>query len=110
MFGDQITLAQAVTVCLFSLAVVFAVLLLLSCLIDLIHWAVGKLSAPPVPAPAPETAVSAPAQADSRELAVLAAAAIAAYLGTQPGQFVVRSICRVPDSGWTLAGRVDSIQ
>lgn len=110
MFGDNVTFGQAVIVCLFSLAVVFGVLLLLSCLIDLIHWAVGKFS-PGRPAPQPPRAAApAPASAPSQELAVLAAAAVAAYLGAPPDQFVVRSIRRVQDSGWALAGRVDSLQ
>lgn len=108
MFGNDITFGQAVIVCLFSLAVVFAVLLLISFLIDLIHWAVEKLSggkkdAEPVQAPPP-------APADTQELPVLAAAAIAAYLGARPDQFVVRSIRRIQDSGWALTGRADSLQ
>ena len=108
MFGDYVTFGQAVIVCLFSLAVVFAVLLLISFLIDLIHWAVGKLSGGKKSAEPAQTAP--PASADTQEPAILAAAAIAAYLGAQPDQFVVRSIRRVQDNGWTLAGRVDSLQ
>lgn len=110
MFGDQVTFAQAVTVCLFSLAVVFAVLLLLSFLIDLIHWAVGRLGAGrKAPAP-PREAAPFPAPGGTAELSVLAAAAIAAYLGAEPGQFVVRSIRPVGDGGWALAGRVDPLR
>ena len=108
MFGNDITFGQAVIVCLFSLAVVFAVLLLLSFLIDLIHWAVGKLSGGKKDADPVQTAP--PESADTQTLPALAAAAIAAYLGAQPDQFVVRSIHRVQDNGWTLAGRVDSLQ
>ena len=38
MFGDVITIGDAVVVCLFSLAVVFLVLLSISYMIDLVHY------------------------------------------------------------------------
>ena len=116
MFGAQITIGQAVTVCLFSLAVVFLVLLAISYLIDLIAWIVRKIEKKDTPkAPA---AVSAPAQStapaprDDSVDAVLVAAAVAAYLGKNTDEFVVRSIRRAaaPESFWSQLGRADSLQ
>ena len=68
-------------------------------------------------AQAPEEAAPAPAQPAAQsppdaDLAVLAAAAIAAYLGTSADQLVVRSIRRIAPSEtpWIQAGRTGSIR
>ena len=118
MFGAQITIGQAVTVCLFSLAVVFLVLLAISYLIDLIAWIVRKIEkkdTPQTPSAAPAAAQSsapAPAPRDDSVDAVLVAAAVAAYLGKNTDEFVVRSIRRAaaPESLWSQLGRADSLQ
>ena len=113
MFGEQVTLSQAVVVCLFSMVVVFIVLLVISYLIDLCAYLVRRFgrapaakAASPAPAPAP-----APARDDSAD-AVLVAAAVAAYLGKNSDEFVVRSICRVTggETLWSQASRKDSLQ
>ena len=69
------------------------------------------------PAQAPEEAAPAPAQPAPQsppdaDLAVLAAAAIAAKLGTSADQLVVRSIRRIAPSEtpWIQAGRTGSIR
>ena len=97
MFGDVITMGDAVVVCLFSLAVVFLVLLAISYMIDLVHYLLTRgerKPAAPAPAPAAPAAAAAPARDDHAD-AVLVAAAVAAYLGTTTDQFVVRSIRRL---------------
>lgn len=111
MFGDVITMGDAVVVCLFSLAVVFLVLLAISYMIDLVHYLITrgeKKPAAPAPAPAAPVAAAAPARDDHAD-AVLVAAAVAAYLGTTTDQFVVRSIRRlVPEeSPWVQASRMN---
>lgn len=111
MFGDVITMGDAVVVCLFSLAVVFLVLLAISYMIDLVHYLLTrgeKKPAAPAPAPAAPAAAAAPARDDHAD-AVLVAAAVAAYLGTTTDQFVVRSIRRlVPEeSPWVQASRMN---
>lgn len=111
MFGDVITMGDAVVVCLFSLAVVFLVLLAISYMIDLVHYLLTRgerKPAAPAPAPAAPVAAAAPARDDHAD-AVLVAAAVAAYLGTTTDQFVVRSIRRlVPEeSPWVQASRMN---
>lgn len=111
MFGDVITMGDAVVVCLFSLAVVFLVLLAISYMIDLVHYLITRgerKPAAPAPAPAAPVAAAAPARDDHAD-AVLVAAAVAAYLGTTTDQFVVRSIRRlVPEeSPWVQASRMN---
>ena len=114
MFGDVITMGDAVVVCLFSLAVVFLVLLAISYMIDLVHYLLTRgekkpaAPAPAAPAPAAPVAAAAPARDDPAD-AVLVAAAVAAYLGTTTDQFVVRSIRRlVPEeSPWVQASRMN---
>lgn len=111
MFSDVITMGDAVVVCLFSLTVVFLVLLSISYMIDLVHYLLTrgeKKPAAPAPAPAAPAAAAAPARDDHAD-AVLVAAAVAAYLGTTTDQFVVRSIRRlVPEeSPWVQASRMN---
>lgn len=111
MFGDQVTFSQAVIVCVFSLVVVFAVLLVISYVIDLTAWLInrfskgGKTKAAPAAAPAAQ-----PVRDDSAE-AVLVAAAVAAYLGKSTDEFVVRSIRRAgAESPWCQSGKAGSAQ
>ena len=106
MFGDVITMGDAV--------VVFLVLLAISYMIDLVHYLLTRgekkpaAPAPAPPAPAAPVAAAAPARDDHAD-AVLVAAAVAAYLGTTTDQFVVRSIRRlVPEeSPWVQASRMN---
>lgn len=120
MYGDQVTFGQAVIVCLFSLAVVFAVLLAISFLIDLTAWVIRKAEGKPDPKPAPSSAPTAPAQEtapaaperDDGIDAVLVSAAVAAYLGQSVDQFTVRSIRRIrpEESAWSQVSRTGFTQ
>ncbi len=117
MYGDQVTFGQAVIVCLFSLAVVFAVLLAISYLIDLTAWVIRKAEGKPDPKPAAPTAPSqeaAPAvpERDDGIDAVLVSAAVAAYLGQSVDQFTVRSIRRIrpEESAWSQVSRTGFTQ
>ena len=112
MFANHaITIGDAVIVCLFSLAVVFIVLLAISYMIDLVHWILTRNQKKPAaaaPAPAPAAPAPAAPAKDSSADAVLVAAAVAAFLGTTTDRFVVRSIRRlVPEeSPWVQASRM----
>lgn len=118
MYGDNVTFLQAAIVCVFSLAVVFAVLFAISYIIDLVAWFLKKqekASAPapapapvPTPAPAPDPA---PAQQGQLDV-VLITAAVAAYLGKRSDEIVVRSIRRVgaEETAWSRSGRLDSME
>lgn len=109
MFGDHITTGQAVTVCLFSLAVVFIVLLAISYIIDLTAAILKKIGRTPV-APA-RTPAAQTARSDTAD-AVLVAASVAAYLGKYTDEFVVRSIRRVrtDETLWGQKARSDSAE
>ena len=114
MFAHEtITMGRALIVCGFSLVVVFLVLLAISYMIDLVHWLLTKGQKKPAAAPATLTleVSEAPAK-DTTATAVIAAAAIAAYLGTTTDQFVVRSIRRVAgeETPWIQSGRLNTIQ
>jgi len=108
MYANQaITIGDAVVVCVFSLAVVFIVLLAISYMIDLVHWILTRNAKAPAPAPAAAPAAPAPApQAPSAD-PVLIAAAVAAYLGTSTDRIVVRSIRRAApeETPWVQASR-----
>lgn len=116
MYGDQVTFGQAVIVCLFSLAVVFFILLAISYLIDLTAWIIrraqGKQTpSPAAPPPEPVSTPAAPERDDSAD-AVLVSAAIAAYLGKGVDQFTVRSIRRIrpEESAWSQVSRTGFTQ
>lgn len=116
MYADKvITIGDAVVVCIFSIAVVFLVLLAISYMIDLVHWILTrnqKPAAAPAAAPAPVAAApaAAPAAPKSSLDPVLVAAAVAAYLGTSTDQIIVRSIRRAgaEESPWVQAGRTNN--
>lgn len=111
-FGDIVTFSDAVFICLFSLVVVFVVLLAISFLIDIIAWLVNRGESKSKDAPAPAASEPAPAApAKNSNEAVLIAAAVAAYLGRSPEQFVVRSYRRIPtdESAWGQVSRHESL-
>ncbi|MBR2595998.1 MAG: OadG family protein [Solobacterium sp.] len=116
MFGDQVTLYQAVIVCLFSITVVFLVLLSISFLIGLTAKLLNrKKAASPVQAiaaaAAPEPEPAAVPAEDSGEITAAITAAVAAYLGKNSSQFVVRSIRPVSgESDWSRISRTNSLQ
>lgn len=111
MYADKvITIGDAVVVCIFSIAVVFLVLLAISYMIDLVHWILTRNQKPAVAAAAPAAAAPAPAPAAPAKSSVdpvLIAAAVAAYLGTSTDQIIVRSIRRAApeETPWVQAGR-----
>ena len=112
MYADKvITIGDAVVVCIFSIAVVFLVLLAISYMIDLVHWILTRNQKPTAAAAAPAAAPApAPAPAKSSADPVLIAAAVAAYLGTSTDQIIVRSIRRAgaEESPWVQAGRTNN--
>ena len=117
MFGENITYGQAGIVCIFSLVVVFVVLLSISYLIDIVAWFLRrseekeKVPEAPAAVPAP-VSVPEPAAADSHIDVVVITAAVAACLGADSSTFVVRSIRRLgpEESDWSRTGRLDSLQ
>lgn len=118
MYGDNVTFAQAGVVCVFSMVVVFLVLLSISYMIDIIAKLLNRKKAAPQPSaqPAPQEAapqVTAPQQpASTHADVVLVTAAIAAYLGKSADQIVVRNIRKIgaEESAWKQAGKLDSLQ
>lgn len=117
MYGDVITIGEAVTVCVFSMVTVFVVLLAISYIVDLTAMIVRKIEKKPAPAATPKAApapaaapAAAPAKKDTSADAVIVAAAVAAYLGTSTDRIIVRSIRRVAEaeSSWSQASRFSS--
>lgn len=115
MYGDNITYAQALIVCVFSLIVVFVVLQAITYMIQIVAWFIERsdkkkgVTAAPEAAPAPAPA---PVTADDHIDVVLITAAVAAYLGEDSNSFVVRSIRKIgtEETAWTRAGRLDSLK
>ena len=109
MLGNEVSIGQAAIVCLISMVVIFAVLFLISVMIDILA-AVLKRKKGNAPAPA----VSAPSAAvadDCVSIAVLTAA-VAAYLGKGTDEIVVREIRKVQnnESEWSRSGRTDALR
>jgi sodium pump decarboxylase gamma subunit len=94
MLSGEITMTQAGMVCIFSLLVVFAVLLALIGIIQLTSAFSKPRKKEPKGGPVKEE--TRPVEEESEDETVLIMAAIAAYLGTD--QFVVRSIS--PVTSW----------
>lgn len=116
MLGSQVSIGQAAVVCVFSMVVIFAVLFVISLMIDIPAAALKKQKAEPA-APAASAVPAAPAAPavsaaqDGAELAVITAA-IAAYLGKSTDEIVVREIRRVQnnESEWSRSGRTEALR
>ena len=109
MFGDKLTIGDALLVSVVSILVVFVVLLAISYMITLVAKVLdlimnkGKKAEPVKSAPAAEPVVE-EEETDDSDKFILAAAAIAAYLGTD--RFIVRGVRKVNDEGsWATVSR-----
>lgn len=113
MLGSQVSIGQAAVVCVFSMAVIFAVLFVISLMIDILAAALKKQKAAPAASavPAAPAAPAVPVAQDGAELAVITAA-IAAYLGKRTDEIVVREIRRVQnnESEWSRSGRTEALR
>lgn len=113
MYGDNVTFAQAGVVCVFSMVVVFLVLLAISYMIDIIAKLLNRKKTAPQSTAQPDKQAAAPQQpASTHADVVLVTAAIAAYLGKSADQIVVRNIRKIgaEESAWKQAGKLDSLQ
>ena len=117
MYGDVVTIPQAITVCLFSIAVVFFVLFLISVLINIVARIIN--GAQKKPEPAPVKAAPAPAETetvtaeaeDDTVLTAIVAAAIAAATGKSTNSFVIKSITPLnQESDWSRISRSSSLR
>ncbi len=122
MFGEQVTIGQAGIVCIFSIIVVFLVLLAISYLIDLTAYVVRRAERAKTSAAGGKAAVSVPApesdahagqdrsdlqEALEKKKLILASAAIAAFYAGTGKEAVIRRITPVfgDDTEWSRAGR-----
>jgi len=113
MLGNSITMAEAGTVTVFSMTIVFAALILISLMIDLLKFVVGKIN----PVKKPKVVVVQPIieieleneEENDEELIAVITAAIAAQLGKRAEQLIVRSIVQVrnQEPAWAQAGRME---
>ena len=110
MLGSEVSVGQAAIVCLISMAVIFAVLFLISVMIDIMAAVLKrkKGAAPETPAAAP---VPIPAAENGVNIAVLTAA-VAAYLGKGTDEIVVREIRKIQnnESEWSRSGRTGALR
>ena len=115
MFGEYLTMGQASIVALFSITVVFLVLLLISYMIQLIAAIIAKMQkpkeAPAVKsAPAAEEPAVEEEPADDSHMDAVIPAAVACCLGKEPGSFVVKSITPLnTESDWSRVSRTSAL-
>lgn len=113
MLGSEVSVGQAAIVCLISMAVIFAVLFLISVMIDIMAAVLKrkKGAAPETPAAAPVPIPAAPAAKNGVNIAVLTAA-VAAYLGKGTDEIVVREIRKIQnnESEWSRSGRTGALR
>lgn len=112
MFGENVTISQAITVCLFSISVVFLVLLSIALLITLtakiLHRKTPekKVEVALTPVVTPE-----PKQEEDSALTAIITAAVASYLNKSSSQFIIRSIQPIQvESEWSRVSRTNSLQ
>ena len=110
MLGSQVSIGQAAVVCVFSMVVIFAVLFVISLMIDILSASLKKQKAAS-PAPAAPAAPAQPAAQDGVDIAVITGA-VAVYLGKSTDEIVVREIRRVQnnESEWSRSGRTEALR
>lgn len=114
MYGDKVSIPEAIFISIFAMLVVFLVLLIISYMIDITAGVIkkgtssGKKSNGVVNI---STAASTPKKSDDSSAVVAAiAAAVATYLGTSSDNIKIVSIRRVnPDSTWSKNGLLTQI-
>ncbi len=113
MFGDKIDLLEAGIVTVFSMAVVFISLLVISYIIDLMRVTFSKKDNKTVEnktiQQVSQPVVNTVVEEDDTELVAVITAAIAAMTGTNASGLVVRNIKRLPDldTTWSKTGKIE---
>lgn len=112
MLGNEVSIGQAAMVCLISMLVIFAVLFLISVMIDILAFSLKRKKGNNQPA-TPAALMSAPVstQDGDTDIAVITAAA-AAYLGRDIDEIIVREIRKVQnsESEWSRSSRTEALR
>lgn len=105
MLGNNVSIGQAAVICVFSMVVIFAVLLVISFAIDILSVFQRKGSRHPS-----GNSEKAQTQAANPDVLMIAAA-IAAYLGKGIDEIVVREIRTTQnrESEWCRSARIDAL-
>lgn len=112
MLGNEVSIGQAAMVCLIGVLVIFAVLFLISVMIDILAFSLKRKKGKNQPAtPAALMAVPVPPQDGDTDIAVITAAA-AAYLGKGMDEIIVREIRKVQnnESEWSRSSRAKALR
>ena len=111
MLGNEVSIGQAAMVCLISMLVIFAVLYLISVMIDILAFSLKRKKGSNQPAtPAALMSAPVPTQGSDTDIAVITAAA-AAYLGKGMDEIIVREIRKVQnnESEWSRSSRTEAL-
>lgn len=117
MYGNKVSISEALFISVFAMIVVFVVLLIISYLIDISAFFINGSSKK-------KTEVKVDAKSDivkandksenkkSDDVVVVIAAAIASFLGTSVDNVHIKSIRRIPqnDTPWTERGLISQIE
>lgn len=112
MLGNEVSIGQAAMVCLISMLVIFAVLYLISVMIDILAFSLKRKKGSNQPAtPAALMSAPVPTQGSDTDIAVITAAA-AAYLGRGMDEIIVREIRKVQnnESEWSRSSRTEALR
>ena len=119
MLGDSVTFGESLIVTVFSMAIVFLSLLIISYIIDALRAVATKDNGVKVnenkaPAKLVKEAIvetSKDEEEDDEELVAVIAAAIAATMGVNVSDLNIKSIKRIPQGGpvWSRIGRQEQI-
>ena len=101
----QVTLGSSIFILVFSMIVVFVVLLIISYMIDIMHFVIAKkVSAKPKDSVSAVANDNKSSNLDDTALVATIAAAIASYMGTTANNIHIKSIRRVEQnkSNWAI--------
>lgn len=99
LYGVKVSIGESIFISLFSMGVVFVVLLVISYMIDLVAAVINKGTKKSIKSVANDVKNE---EKISDDLVVVIAAAIASYLGTDEKHLKIKKIRRINNTGWRI--------
>jgi sodium pump decarboxylase gamma subunit len=115
MIGNEVSAAEAITVTIFSMGLVFLVLFAINLILDGFKMqsereqkALAKKAAKDQPVQK-EQPVPAKPQEDESEIIAVITAALVANLKTSKDKLIIKSIRQIQDPTWAQTGRIENM-
>lgn len=116
MIGNEVSAAEAITVTIFSMGLVFLVLFAINLILDGFkiqsereQKALAKKEAKDKPVQEEQPVVKEQSQEDESEIIAVITAALVANLKTSKDKLIIKSIRQIQDPTWAQTGRIENM-